>query len=892
MGKMLGSLLLGRPEWISTKVWSIGLVVLAGIGAAGTCAAAEEPCLDCDTDIRFPDAASLLASKGYHSDQYTVLLTWAEATPKRPGHFITGYRVRKKDGSPSFDLYADGNGALLSNTQLGELGIRPKDWTLRPISAPAESGAAAGPRVRRARPPLGAGSKSAAAVTLPPVDMAGVLREDEAGESTPAKGVKRVGVFVDLSEPISLAGDQCTLGTWLSLSHGRLWSVSITSPGALAQRIHFSELHLPPGAFINIYNSANPQENYGPFAGTEDDFWSPTCFHETVIVECFVPEVADLQALQLRIDRVVHVYAGFGEVAWGKAAGPCHLDVTCFPEWAAVASGVGALGNIGATGFLFCTGTLIVDNVLDSDLPFFLTANHCVGSQDEAATLEVYWLYQTSTCNGTAPHPATVPRTTGGADYLATTTAELGNDFALLRLRGVPPSEVGHVGWLNTPVETLEAITGIHHPSGDFKRISFGAIDQSAPETLGVSGNDYYGTVWTEGVTEPGSSGSCLLMSSTQQIIGQLLGGASSCQALDAPDVYGRFDVTFPIIEPWMNGGGEPPNNNFANVIVLAGFAGQTTGWNSDGTKEPGEPNHANNVGGKSVWWQWTAPETGEVTFSTSGSVFDTTVGIYTGTDVSGLTPVVGDNKLGFGFNAAATFVAEAGVTYHVAVDGFQNSESGEVASGNILLTWQVGAPSNDAFTDAINLPGPTGSTTGANLGATRQAGEPDHLGAASGHSVWWQWTAPGFGTAIVSTAGSDFDTTLSVYTGETVSGLQLVAEDDDDEQSGSRTSILSFPAAAGTTYFLAVDGFFQSDLQEADTGNIALAWGLEPSPNADSDIDGNGQVNAVDVQLVINAALSLDIGGLDADINNDTQVDAVDVQMVINAALGLPINP
>jgi len=62
-------------------------------------------------------------------------------------------------------------------------------------------------------------------------------------------------------------------------------------------------------------------------------------------------------------------------------------------------------------------------------------------------------------------------------------------------------------------------------------------------------------------------------------------------------------------------------------------------------------------------------------------------------------------------------------------------------------------------------------------------------------------------------------------------------------------------------------------------------------TPGIPGDINGDGQVNAVDVQLVINAALGIDIGGMNADINGDGQVNAVDVQLVINAALGIEIN-
>ena len=61
-----------------------------------------------------------------------------------------------------------------------------------------------------------------------------------------------------------------------------------------------------------------------------------------------------------------------------------------------------------------------------------------------------------------------------------------------------------------------------------------------------------------------------------------------------------------------------------------------------------------------------------------------------------------------------------------------------------------------------------------------------------------------------------------------------------------------------------------------------------QTSVSSESDINGDSAVNATDVQLVINAALGLSIGGLDADIDNSGDVDATDVQLVINAALGV----
>ena len=59
------------------------------------------------------------------------------------------------------------------------------------------------------------------------------------------------------------------------------------------------------------------------------------------------------------------------------------------------------------------------------------------------------------------------------------------------------------------------------------------------------------------------------------------------------------------------------------------------------------------------------------------------------------------------------------------------------------------------------------------------------------------------------------------------------------------------------------------------------------PPPNP-YDINLDGDVNALDVQLVINAALGNSIAPLNADVNGDGSINAVDVQLVINAALGI----
>src|SRR3954468_24977077 len=68
-----------------------------------------------------------------------------------------------------------------------------------------------------------------------------------------------------------------------------------------------------------------------------------------------------------------------------------------------------------------------------------------------------------------------------------------------------------------------------------------------------------------------------------------------------------------------------PSNDSFSAASVLLPATGSRNGTTIDATKESGEPNHAANLGGASVWYKWVAPATGSATFDTIGSGFDTT---------------------------------------------------------------------------------------------------------------------------------------------------------------------------------------------------------------------------------------------------------------------------
>jgi hypothetical protein len=127
-----------------------------------------------------------------------------------------------------------------------------------------------------------------------------------------------------------------------------------------------------------------------------------------------------------------------------------------------------------------------------------------------------------------------------------------------------------------------------------------------------------------------------------------------------------------------------PANDNFINAQAITGTSGAATGSNVNAAKETGEPNHAANAGGASVWYQWQAPANGVVVMSTAGSNFDTLLAAYNGSNVSGLTPIASNDDENYPsvLTSKITFNTVAGAVYRIAVDGWSGT------SGNITLSY------------------------------------------------------------------------------------------------------------------------------------------------------------------------------------------------------------
>ena len=136
-------------------------------------------------------------------------------------------------------------------------------------------------------------------------------------------------------------------------------------------------------------------------------------------------------------------------------------------------------------------------------------------------------------------------------------------------------------------------------------------------------------------------------------------------------------------------------NDAFANRRALFGNS-TTYGHTIAASRETGEPQHGGDAGNASIWYAWTAPFTGPAYVSTYGSDFDTLLGVYTGPSLNALTVVGQNDDEGGSLTSQVTFNATAGVTYLIAVDGYDD-ESGMVTLFAFVEPPPPGTPTTGA---------------------------------------------------------------------------------------------------------------------------------------------------------------------------------------------------
>jgi hypothetical protein len=245
-----------------------------------------------------------------------------------------------------------------------------------------------------------------------------------------------------------------------------------------------------------------------------------------------------------------------------------------------------------------------------------------------------------------------------------------------------------------------------------------------------------------------------------------------------------------------------PVNDDFDDAIAVGSLPfrdARDAGLAGSSLDDP-VPACGSNVGA-TVWYSYTTPADRVVRLSTLGSDFDTVLSAWTGKRGS-LTQVACDDQSGYGSSSQLELEAQTGVTYYIMVVGDRGS-SGDLRFS--VVDMAPLAPANDDFDNAIvidSVPFTDAQDTRVTFAASD---DPiPTCGINVGATVWYTHIASADGIMRLSTAGSDFDTVLSVWMGAHGDLIPIAC----DDQSGyGSSSLLDLEMTVGTTYHLMIGG-------------------------------------------------------------------------------------
>ena len=426
--------------------------------------------------------------------------------------------------------------------------------------------------------------------------------------------------------------------------------------GGESHAITPADFHFPHGkADVHVGNgqaAASAQKSghkKGRVTSEPEILWSPSVAGDMIGIEIMLPSRPIAGASWFRVEKVAHRFVDPRSTHYKALDCPdLHVDVQCrvgeFP--AGLEDAVARVEFEAGGASSLCSGTLLNDGDPETSIPYFLTANHCVSTAEVARTVQTTWFYQRGNCD-VETLDARTATVAGGAELLATSAQY---DSTLLRIRRRLPANIYFAGWDATQVLSDEAVVGIHHPSGEVKKYSAGA----------VLGKEDSGTVdgaikltWDEGVTEGGSSGSALFREG--YVIGALSHG-NDCGSVVYRDFYGPFADFFPrvcsTLDPFGScGDGEHDLPSTAATI-------STGGTGAGAVDEAGDLDY----------WRVAIPSRGMLITQTTGDV--DTVGTLE--DEQGGTLATNDDG-GTGRNFRIEREVEAG-TYFVRVAAAEDS--------------------------------------------------------------------------------------------------------------------------------------------------------------------------------------------------------------------------
>ncbi|MBI4663788.1 MAG: immunoglobulin domain-containing protein [Verrucomicrobia bacterium] len=268
---------------------------------------------------------------------------------------------------------------------------------------------------------------------------------------------------------------------------------------------------------------------------------------------------------------------------------------------------------------------------------------------------------------------------------------------------------------------------------------------------------------------------------------------------------------------------------------VARGYSGSQVFSTFGASKDDGEPNHCDEIGGASQWFLYQPPTNGVLRVSTEGSEFDTVLAVYTGpgTDFETLNlEACNDNATTNAQHSLLTLPVVGGTNYYIAVDGVDG------AQGQVELGYDLGSAPRIA-----TQPASQSASAGTNVTLSVEAVNP--LASAP---FSYQWQREGSELAEATNAilvlnnvqpidagnyavivTSSFGSATSAVATVTVSVPVAITEPPQDQTASAGASAL-FSVAANGTEPLAYQWFFEETMRPGETNATLVLPIVQPS--------------------------------------------------------------
>lgn len=367
-----------------------------------------------------------------------------------------------------------------------------------------------------------------------------------------------LSVSTILPVDISLTKD----GRWTTLSDGqKICQLRIQAPDAIALMLYYKRFYIPKGGKLFIYNTEKSQI-LGAYTSQTNQknskFATEFVAGDELTLE-YVP--GGEEEASIEIEGIGYGYnhlsvSSVNTSSLKSTSGSCQVNINCEEgdAWQAEKKGVCyTVQKVRGKGYI-CSASLL-NNTAEDLKPYILSANHCAMSGDSIASADDFnqWAFyfhrERESCdNNSLP---VLSRTMVGCKRIAYTPLNGGSDGLLLLLNSNIPEyyDVYYNGWDRTDTPAASGVS-IHHPSGDYKKISTftkSAQNSTFNSTDGSVGakNAHWNVIFVQttnghAVTEGGSSGSPLF-NQNKLVVGSLTGGNSECDTPNGSNLYGKL---------------------------------------------------------------------------------------------------------------------------------------------------------------------------------------------------------------------------------------------------------------------------------------------------------------------------------------------------------------